>query len=537
MVRTPVLLLLLGTLMTPNAHAEPVDTAPSADVEIGAWLDMLEAALHSFTVRYSDAKWRQFTTGEAPDLEQLERVREQIYANKAIYESLSMWRESVRDQTLTRRVSLLYLEWLGERIRADEKVSELTNELSGIHIGTRAVFEGREATDNELRDVLRFDQDRGRREAAWRARVGVGAKLTDGLARLNALRNQLAKQNGYRDFYALRMALEGLEEKQLEDLLERLDALTRAPYERYLTDLRARLGVKDIAPWDLTLDLRDVQKKLQPKLGKDRLERALRETYAGVGLPLEGLPITWDLEERPGKTQHAFCFGVDVPKDIRVLANLVDGLPSWRTLFHEVGHAVYDAHIDQPTWVLRGTPNGSFAEASAQFFAFLLDRPAMLRTLGLTEQEITELAASERERNIVNLRQYLVWLALERSLYREPEADPTETFWALSKRYLGVEAGRGEPAWAQVIHFTTHPVYLQNYLLADIIAAQLAAWLEREAGPELIGQPRVGALLKERIYRHGALVPWRDLLRQATGEDLDPVWYIRTRLGLDAQED
>jgi oligoendopeptidase F len=28
-------------------------------------------------------------------------------------------------------------------------------------------------------------------------------------------------------------------------------------------------------------------------------------------------------------------------------------------------------------------------------------------------------------------------------------------------------------SWASIIHFTSHPAYYQNYLLADMIAAQL----------------------------------------------------------------
>ena len=505
----------------------------AADVTIGMWADMLEAALHRFSVRYSDAKWRQYTAGDASDLPALEVVREEIYGSQELFDRVTAWRGQVSDPLLARRVDLLALDLLDERVRSDAEVSRLTNELSTIHLEHRAVFEGKQTSDAALRDVLRFEKDRARREAAWRARVGVGAQLASGLSRLVRLRNELARRHGYSDFYALRMHLEGLDPQTVADLTARLDALTREPYRRFVASLTTHLGIFELQPWDVAFDYRDVHRRLRTRFPKERLFPLLKETFAGMGLPLDDLPITWDLDERPGKTQHAFCFGVDVPVDIRVLANLVDGLPSYRTLFHEVGHAVYDATIDQPSFILRGPPNGSFAEASAQLFAFVLDRPAWLEgALGLTRAEAAALLASERERNIVNVRNYLAWMAFERSLYQDPDADPTAAWWALEERFMEVEGGHDEAAWAQIIHFTTHPVYLQNYLVADVIAAQVTHELERSVGGELLGCPDVGRLLKDRIFRHGSARSSSELLRQGTGADLDPVHFIESRLGL-----
>ena len=61
-----------------------------------------------------------------------------------------------------------------------------------------------------------------------------------------------------------------------------------------------------------------------------------------------------DLYERAGKDQHAFCLDVDRAGDIRVLANLAPGEEWLDVLLHEVGHAVYDDHVDRALpWVLR----------------------------------------------------------------------------------------------------------------------------------------------------------------------------------------
>ena len=50
------------------------------------------------------------------------------------------------------------------------------------------------------------------------------------------------------------------------------------------------------------------------------------------------------------------------------------------------------------------------------------------------------------------------------------------------------------------------------------VSQQLAA-LEREAGG-LVGRPRAGAFLRERVFSPGQSVRWDALLEQATGEPL-----------------
>jgi Zn-dependent M32 family carboxypeptidase len=81
--------------------------------------------------------------------------------------------------------------------------------------------------------------------------------------------------------------------------------------------------------------------------------------YDGMGLETRHLLARSDLHPRPGKDQHAFCLDVDRAGDIRVLANLAPGEEWLDVLLHEVGHAVYDDHIDRSLpWVLRRPPQG-----------------------------------------------------------------------------------------------------------------------------------------------------------------------------------
>ena len=268
--------------------------------------------------------------------------------------------------------------------------------------------------------------------------------------------------------------------------------------------------------------------------GPELVTRAF-DAFRSTGLPLEELNLTMDLEPRPGKSEHAYCFPVRPPHDIRVLANLTPGLDSYETMFHELGHAVQAAGVAQRSVILRDPPSGAFSEAIGQLFGGLVSTPSWLTgALGMSAGDADEVRAWVRERRLVAARWSLVWIAVERQLFCAPSQDPTAVFWDECARVLGVDASpelRGIAAWARVPHYVGHPVYLQNYLVADVIAAQLEETLEARFGG-LHEQREAGAALRTTIFEPGAVLRGDALLRSVTGRDLDLGPYLRRWLGV-----
>jgi peptidyl-dipeptidase A len=75
-------------------------------------------------------------------------------------------------------------------------------------------------------------------------------------------------------------------------------------------------------------------------------------------------------------------------------------------------------------------------------------------------------------------------------------------------------------------------VYYHTYLYGNLVAAQLRAALDREAGG-LVGRPEAGAFLVERVFRPGQSVRWDELVEHATGEPLTATHLAREiELGL-----
>ena len=92
----------------------------------------------------------------------------------------------------------------------------------------------------------------------------------------------------------------------------------------------------------------------------------------------------------------------------------------------------------------------------------------------------------------------------ERALYADPDADLDTLWWELVSRYQGVTppAGRQAPDWAAKIHIAVSPVYYHTYLYGAIVALQLAAALDAQAGG-IVDRPQAGALLAREALRAG----------------------------------
>jgi peptidyl-dipeptidase A len=219
------------------------------------------------------------------------------------------------------------------------------------------------------------------------------------------------------------------------------------------------------------------------------LEELTGNTFDGLGLDVRGVISRSNLYEREGKSQHAFCarIGREYPYDVRVLANVRPDAYWMDAMLREFGRAVYDRHINpRLPYLLRSFAHANTTEAIALMMGALVNDPGWLGSAagadkGDLESDAAKLAAHRRVDRMVLTRFVLVMYNFEQALYADPDGeDLNRVWWDLVERYLYVDrlSGRDEPDWAAVIHVAVAPVYYHNYLLGELISAQLRTYLE-----------------------------------------------------------
>ena len=89
--------------------------------------------------------------------------------------------------------------------------------------------------------------------------------------------------------------------------------------------------------------------------------------------------------------------------------------------------------------------------------------------------------------------------------------------------------GRDEPDWAAKLHVALAPVYYHNYVLGHLTAAQLRRHIEKNVieGP-LYEHELSGRYLQEAFFGPGARDDWRTTVLRATGEELNPAYFVET---------
>jgi len=424
------------------------------------------------------------------------------------------------------------------------RIVELEASVEARFAQHRGVVRGERADDNRIKQILRASDDESERREAWEASKTIGAVVADDVRELARLRNEAARALGFRDWFALAVATSEMDETRLFETLSECDALTAEPFTQWkaATDARLadRFGVPaaQLAPWHYEdpffqevpaaggVDLAHV-------FGDADVVALARETFDGIGLETAAILERSDLYPRDGKSQHGFCIDLDREGDVRVLANVAPDRYWADTMLHELGHGVFALGIDRSLpWLLRGC-HLTLTEGIAILMGRLAQDAGWLRDVaGVGAGEAAELqaglGAARAAEVLVFTRWVLVMTNFERAFYADPEADLTSVWWSLVSEYqlLTPPAGRAEPDWAAKIHVACAPVYYHTYLYGNLVASQLRATLEREAGG-LVGRSEAGRLLAGQIFRPGESVRWDRLLGQATGEPLTAVHLAR----------
>lgn len=509
------------------------------------------AKIEPIETRAAMAWWEASTTGSGDAFRLHAALRAEIETILADPEScalLAAARNSgeILDPVEARLAEVLYLSHLARQTSPDllaEIVAKATA-LERTFNTFRPALDGRPASSNDLWETLTGCDDSERCRRAWNASKEVGPELAAGIRELARLRNRAALDVGRPNHWALAMEVAELGVDRFDDLLDDLDRVTRRPYREAKREIDSRLAARfrldpaDLGPWHYSdpffqeipaiddVDLVAIYRDQSPISIASRF-------FASIGLPVDEVLRRSDVEERPGKSEHAFCVDVDRRGDVRVLLNARPG-PRWTgATLHELGHAVYDLGIrrDLP-FPLRKPAHPFVTEAVAMFFGRLAEDGSWLRAVGVAsgrEAETIEetLVRRRSARHLVFARWCQAFLRFERWLYLDPDSDLEGAWWDLVERFQEVRRpdGRSAPDWATKIHIVAAPVYYPNYVLGEVFAAQLERELLRALGVArvggIVGRSDAGAWLNERLFANGAAERWEGIVERATGGPLD----------------
>lgn len=480
-----------------------------------------------------------------------------IYSSKADFAKLKRFKDSntIQDELLNRQLIKIYNAYASSQI--DEKKLEemirLQNETEKKFSTFRAEVNGKKITDNEVENTLKTSTDSKLLEASWSASKEVGGVINDNLIKLVKLRNEAARELGFKNYHEMSLKLSEQDPQEIENLLNELDNLTRDTFAKLKNDIDEHLAKKynlskdKLMPWHY--ENRFFQEA--PKIYKVNLDSyykdkdivALTKSYnSGLGLPIDNLVAKSDLFEKEGKYQHAYCTNIDKGKDVRVVCNVKPNYNWMGTMLHEFGHAVYDYNIDSTLpWTLREPAHTFTTEAIAMMFGRMASNGQWLvDVVGISKEEKDKIAGesfkSLRLEQLTFSRWVQVVYRFEKAMYENPDADLNKLWWDLVEKYqmLKRPEGRNKPDYASKIHIALYPAYYHNYLMGELLASQYYAYIVKNVlhsddlkNQSFVNKPEVGSYLLEKIFKPGTKYYWNDMIEKATGEKLTAKYYAK----------
>ena len=519
----------------------------SADPVAKRLLEQEEAWARRAVTRANRAWWDASLSGKPRDyarMEAADRAINKHFSRPNVFTRLQRLAQANGLDALTAR----RLERLQLAYRAKQAPVELLNRVTSAEAAIqetystfRADFEGHQAPDNELEDILRTSTVSEAVKQAWEARKQIGRVVADDLRQLARMRNEAARAIGFQDYWHSQLLLDELDPDQLIQTLEDVDDRTREPFNAMKRDLDAHLAERfnvqpgELRPWHYADPFFQETPEVfappaDPLYANADVVELAAETYRQLGFKnIDAILARSDLYPRAGKNQHAYAVDIDREGDVRTFLNVERNARWMGTLLHELGHTIYQDGIDRSElpYDLRDDPQGFLNEGFAMFCEQPMTTPAWLHDMvGLSIDEADrlgpQLAAQESASLLAFVRWCLTIVQFERSFYANPDQDLNRLWWDLEERYQQIPRpeGRDEPDWAAKIHVATAPVYYQKYLLGRLFSSQLTRTMDADLGGWWKGRAKTGKYIQRELFMPGARYAWPELVERVTGAPL-----------------
>lgn len=442
---------------------------------------------------------------------------------------------------------------VSDRIAAETRQASILNSFEfKLH--------GKVVTANDIDNLLESSTDLAERRAVWEASKESGVALKAGLVKLRDLRNGVAKEMGYPDYFSLQVARYGMTADEMIALNDDFMRVLRPLYLQLHTWAKYKLAEKYHQPvpklipahwinnrwsqeWDGLADGADLTPYFKGRSAEFVIKSA-EQFYTGIGFA--PLPATFwtksDLYPVPAgdprkKNTHASCWHVDLATDIRSLQS-IEPNPWWfSTAHHELGHGYYFMSYTRPEVppLLRDGANPGFHEGFGELIALASSQAPYLKSVGVLPADYkADDTAFLLSNALGGGIPFIYWSSgvmahWEADIYAKnlPASEWNKRWWQYVREFQGVEppAARGEEFCdaATKTHINDAPAYYHNYAFAQVFKYQLHDYIARK----ILHQPpqscsyannkAVGDFLKS-IMEKGATEDWRKVLEETTGE-------------------
>jgi peptidyl-dipeptidase A len=444
---------------------------------------------------------------------------------------------------------------VARRVEAETKQASILNSFE-------FKLDGQPITTNQIDDKLNSSTDLNERKAIWEASKESGPALKPNLITLRELRNGVAKEMKYPDYFSLEVASYGMSADEMLKLQESWMATLRPLYLQLHTWAKYKLAEKFHQPvpkkipahwinnrwsqeWTGLVEAANIDKYFAGRSAEWVIKTA-EQFYTGLGFT--PLPATfWQRSDLypllPGskrkKNTHASCWHIDLQDDIRSLQSIEPNSRWFFTAHHELGHGYYFKAYSRPEvpYLLRIGAAPGFHEGIGELIALASSQVPYLQSRGILPADFkADKTAFLLDDALARSIPFIFFASgtmthWEADIYAHnlPPDQWNARWWKYVSDFQGIEppSARGEDFCdaATKTHINDTPAYYYNYAFATVFKFQLHDYIAHKIlhqDPQSCNyadNKEIGTWLNN-ILKKGGTEDWRKVLKEATGEDI-----------------
>jgi peptidyl-dipeptidase A len=557
-----------AAMLAPLAFAD--DTNPMQE-RADRFLALANASYQALYYVQSEAQWKAVTdVSEVHDAasETAGRAFAAFAGNPALINEtklLLFHRNELNDLTVRQLEKLLLVAAEGPMTNpklTQDRIAAETAQASTLN-GFEFKLHGKPITVNQIDELLLSSTDLNERLDVWQASKESGKALRAGLIKARDLRNGVAQEMGYHDYFTLQVAKYDMTTEEMLKLNEEFMRVLKPLYLQLHTWAKYQLAEKYHQPVPKLIPAHWLNNRWSQEWGgmvesadltpyfKNRtpewVAQASERFYVGLGFP--PLPKSFweksDLYPVPAgsprkKNTHASAWHLDLDHDLRSLQS-IEATPEWfETNHHEFGHIYYFMSYTRPEVppLLRDGANPAFHEGFGELTALAAGQAPYLKSVGVLPSDFQpDLVAFSLHTALGSGGiPFMFWSSgvmahWEADIYAHnlPASEWNKRWWQYVRDFQGVvppvEHGEEWCDAATKTHINDTPAYYYSYAIAEVFKYQLNDYI----ATHILHQPpqacnyadnkEVGEFLR-KIMAKGDTEDWRKILRDATGEDL-----------------
>lgn len=257
------------------------------------------------------------------------------------------------------------------------------------------------------------------------------------------------------------------------------------------------------------------------------------------------------------KSVHPFTWDTS-PEDVRFTTRYLENyvFSSIFAAIHELGHALYEQQVSvefDDTLLSGGTSMGMH-ESQSRFYENVIGRSKEFwevhfpKFKEMFQEQTTKIDVIDMHRAVNNIAASLIRVEADELTYplhimlrydiermlinNEVSVDTLPEIWnSKIEEYLGIRPSNDSEGVLQDVHWSAGLIgYFPTYALGTAYSAQIYHAMEKEINvSELIKNNKIGEInlwLKDKLHKFGSSKSAKELLKEITGEDFNPKYYI-----------